>query len=484
MHLGRSHAPGSVIPSDPPENAVYNTDEDPVRNTIQQFIATYNSGIPDHMLVQSDDDLYTAETWWSQHWVNPNSSNYIPVGSIPLHENEVFVGQGENLQAAIDGAPDNTTFRLEGGATAFGRVVLTARSGIHIVSDDPLNRATIRGFEAYAHSRAFYYLWTDGWMAAIIGTLRNGVFDKPTNDLTAVAAYLDPPRDHILRSLDITGDPEGWTDQCDYTRPELPTEGPHHDRPTNNPIYLQGTRDFLMEDCIVSGFNHSDNDCAFPGTVPLTFHAGMIYSSGGTENIIARNNIIDSTPVGAGVIGWPYGVYFDGPQSCVLYNNTFPGGFAQGNVLTLTNWDVLNDWNTNGIEDFREFRQPRFMVVVGNTFTGSRLMWSSRNTRKALFAENTWNFTGLRHCFAEMEVEIAATTGNVIRDNDCVGDDVGDSSGSGFVHLKLAGSNLTDDLTITGNTVSGAVPNGYLTAEEDSGGLPPAENYTISGNTP
>lgn len=460
----------------------------PLDGTIFRFRpGTIDFGVPNITLTSHS---MTEEEYWAQHWANPASSNYIAYGDIPLHSNTVIVETTDDLQAVVDAAPDNTTFRLRPGLHDTW-LTLLERNGMHFVSDDPNNRATIRNVEIYSYplpvgleldqanytptSRQNGY---QSWVGAIIGTARDGNFTVPPDDLDAVAAFLNPCRDFIFRDIDFRGDPALTTDQ--YT---VPGQG-HPFDPIRNPTYHVGVKDVLYEGCTFAGYNHSDQQGAWPGTTALTFHAGMFYATGGVEGFVIRNCTVDPRSTTGGTNRWPCAVYFDGPMGCVLYDNDFSaGGYAMAGFFTLTNWDVRNDWNKNGDGmEFREFRQPKYVAIVKNKLPVARMAWSGRNMRNALLAENTWNYSGLRHCCVEWECEGTYATNLTIRDNTFNGGQIGDTSGTGFVEVKYSSASASN-LTITNNTLTGGykVKNAWVTAVAGNG-LP--SNITIAGNSP
>jgi hypothetical protein len=362
---------------------------------------------------------------------------------------------------------------------------------MHFVSADPDDRATIRNVEIYSYptpigSELLQENYTpasrqDGyqnWVGAIIGVARDGIFVDPPDDLDAVAAFLDPCRDFLFRSIDFRGDPLLTTDQ--YT-----VEGEGHPfDPIRNPTYHVGVKDVVYEDCTFADYNHSDQNGDYPTVVALTFHGGMIYATGGVEGFVIRDCTFDPRTTAGGNGIWPCAVYLDGPMNCVMVNNDFAtSGYAMGGIFTLTNWDVRNDWDLSGSNmDFREFRQPKYIAVVGNQLPVAKMVWSGRNIRRSLIAENTWTYSGLRHCFVEWEVEGEYATDLTIRDNQCIGGNVGDSTLAGFVDCRYSSSQASN-LIVTDNSITGGVAtNGWVTWAYAGDGSP--SNVTISGNTP
>jgi hypothetical protein len=459
-------------------------------NTATQYVIADPIGVP---RTTTPDGSLTTEEWWAQHWSNPESFAYIPPGEIQTHTNVVNVAQGANLQTAIDGAPDNTTFVITGGATAFGRIVLTARSGMHFIAADPEVRVILRGIEIYGHANAFYYTWNDGWVANVIAG--HIVANK---DAASVTAFLNPKRDFLFRDIDIEGDPAEVMTQVDYTRDPPYGAEEHHDRPENAPTYMIGVKDVLFERCAIRDFRIADLDGLWPhvGGYTSGIHPGLIYASGGVEGIVVRSCTLRGHEDDA-VRGFPWVSYLDGAIACVFHDNDIEGRFASGGHMFLVNDDFTADWNVDEtFEQYVDMRHAKYNAVVGNRRTGQLNYFVDYAGQNLLVADNTVANAGTSVVFTRISgrglnatLRLLGTPHGypcfdwTVRDNVVTGGNVGEGSfGMGYVHMDLATSQYDvgariGRATVTGNSAPG-VPNGWLTDQNSNTDGPDV----VSGN--
>jgi hypothetical protein len=334
---------------------------------------------PAYGVPMTDPDLGVGvETWWATHWANADADEYQAPGDLPTHPRVVSVGAAADLQAAIDAAPDYTTFELAADGVYEGTIVITGRNGIHLVSADPLNPATLRRVEIHGSEQALSY---DG--AMLDGAYHNGFnirLGTPAdpNYAAALLAWEHPGRDYLIRDIAFVSD----GDLCYYNWYGNNSGGWKYDhRAINMPVFLRNVRDVLIESCTFTGYEMGANP-ANPDTtgevevVPVvpgvnSHHDGFISGNSGITNVVCRDCTFSTVDA---VTGYPWCFFLDGSRGAVFGYNTITGRYRQGLVLFLTNDDYSGDWDNSSDEGIglrldHQQRNARYNVVVGNTIT-------------------------------------------------------------------------------------------------------------------
>jgi hypothetical protein len=333
---------------------------------------------PAYGVPMTDPDLgVDVETWWASHWANEDADEYQAPGDLPTHPRTVSVGAAADLQAAVDAAPDFTTFELAADGVYEGTLMLTGRNGLHFVSVDPLNPATLRRVEIHGSEHALSY---DG--AVLDGEYHNGFQSRLLTAspyyAEALEAWHNPKRDFLFRDLLFVSD----GDLLYYNWYGNNSGGWKHDhRAINMPVFLRNVRDVLIESCTFSGYEMGA-DPANPDTtgevevVPVvpgvnSHHDGFISGNSGLTNVVCRDCTFSTVDA---VTGYPWCFFLDGSRGAVFGYNTITGRYRQGLILFLTNDDYSGDWDNSsdggiGLTLDDQQRNARFNVVVGNTIT-------------------------------------------------------------------------------------------------------------------
>lgn len=426
-------------------------------------------GVPPEVL----DVSLTPRQWRQQHWAYRGGPNYRSPASIRTWPNVVSVGAGANLQAAVDAAPDRTTFSLAAGAT-YGRVVLIGRSHLAFVSANPANKATVRGFELHTHEHALRY----HTVGAVSGWI-DWVLPERNNDLESQEALLHGARDIVLKDLKLIQEP-GF---CAILQPNGRTE--------YVAVYGMGMRDVLIEGCDVSGYKAADagGNCS---NAP-TFHFGNIIFSSGVRNVVVRECSLAGANNDGGY-AFPWSVYMDGPRGCAVCYNDLPNNDYGSGFLFLTNDDLTADYDRDGMVDvWDEARNAKYVAVFGNTtkYLGTFVSYSGEH---GFVCENTLNLGLNGYTFMEIGARASrlwAThrhyyvhAGTEVADNTVLN---GGYPINGFVrHDTFSEPNgaSVGNTTLTGNRVQGDVstwivelngPTGILSNNTESDNL---DNWT------
>ena len=338
----------------------------PLDGTIFRFVSSDQIGVPHVMPVAT----MSTEEWWDSIWFNPASNNYVAYGDILTHANQVTVAPG-NLQAALDAEPDDTTFLLESGVHT--SVSTTARQGTHIIPANPATRPTMRSFNYFGHAEA-----AAGRPAFVAAVVTN-------NEPSAVAAYLDPPGDVLIRDIDFVAEPGVLSSFADASTDHL----------LNFPIVFWAIADWCVEGCTFSGYKCVDANGLDVGSI--IHHHGYINAIAGVHNGVMRNCTMTPTMRPNGTTrAWATGVYYDGAAGCgFVYNTMLSNPFHYGPCVILTNDDYAPNSDTayDGAAGYDEINgeipQSRYTAVVGNTGANAGHLFVSYSGRNLLHAENT-----------------------------------------------------------------------------------------------
>lgn len=361
----------------------------PLDGTIFEFVP--DLGVPTQEPIFS---FFSVETWWATHWANPTSSNYIPVGNILTHPTEVVVAPG-GLQAAINAASPYTTFRLQAGIHP--RVTIVGKGHLHFIADNPANKPTCRGFDIYGTSYAQQYntRGTDYGYPHHLTVLKTA---------EALLRHRNPTRDFIFRNIDFESD--GSLVNWEYY---MFDDGywSHDHWYTNAAIGMRAVQDVLIESCTADGYVAGTNletreggtgaflpppdPAGFDTSSGPTGHPGVFWGNSGIRNIIMRDVEIWGPP---STRGFPYAIFFDGPQGCVFEDITLHGKFAFGDLLFLTNDDYTFDVDYDGrFDKGRDTREPWCNVCAN---------WVSDKT--GVGQTNGYAITGGNNLFKNMQV--------------------------------------------------------------------------------
>jgi hypothetical protein len=444
---------------------------------IYRFVPSDAYGVPHHMPNAS----LTTEQWWATHWANPDSVNYVAYGDIETHPNAIDVDASDDLQAIVDGAPDDTTFRL--GPGNHGKVYAVGRSGLHFVAADPMDRPTMNA--AYIH-------------ASVLNADYESFVDAVVNDddADAIALYLDPPRDFLFRDIDfvpVTGELAGLDAFAEC-------------------FNFACIADVCIEGCTFGGYRWVDNTGGAVGPIKSGAHGGYVTGTAGVHNVVVRN--CEATPVtyaGQSFRAWAVFAYFDGAAGCVIADNTINGstGFNGGFALFLTNDDFAPSTATayDGVAGYDEISgeipHARYNAVFRNTGGPSafRVDYGGRNLLMAENAANVGaNVAKVVSLDARDPSHSVGLTGylqydSVIRDNAYTG---GNVTGRFVEHLfennslgqsEYGRGSRVGRTTITGNSVGGTCAKWYETVDtstaQDAVATTPitATNNTDSGGS-
>jgi hypothetical protein len=438
-----------------------------------QLVDAVNVGVP-HFV---PDAAWTAEQSWAQHWANAASANYVATGDIPLHSRVVQVGASDNLQAAIDAAPDNMTFELAAGGI-YDAIWLVARSGIHLVAADPLNKPIVHGIGILGHTQLTDPL--NQYPHPLVGGYTNFVnLLTVTKDASVIATYLDPPRDFLFRNIRIEPKAGALSEQNEHqTMLTTPVAGMLSGVwPGNNvPTAMACVADVCYEGCEFRNWVYTNTTGTNTGLPMPSNHWGIICGSAGLRNIVTRDCTFELGLYSNSQGAWQYVTYLDGPMGCAFVDNTCGTGWKGGLVLYLTNDDVSprKDTDFDGVAGFNavsEISSARWNAVVGNTVAGALIGLVRGNNN--LFAGNDVTYNTTLTLSTDQMLEFDGECwkggqppsspildylliGNVFRDHVFHGLTV---SGSAAIirHGTPQGAcgNETGGSTISGNTVSG-----------------------------
>jgi hypothetical protein len=321
-------------------------------------------GVP----VGTPDLGQNVETWWSTHWANPSSPTYVSASDINLHPNVVIVQPTDNLQAVIDAAPDYTTFRLRPGT--HGRAYLIGRSHLAFVSDDPANRATLRGIDVFGNTDAQD---RNTYVSALLA-----------GDEEALYKHKYPSRDFYYRDLDYRSDG---------------TPCRHDQTPTSNdwveftPGWNRAVRDVLYENCTYDNYFASDASGGTSGP-PEYAEFGFVNCNAGTVNVWARNCTFHSGINSGGFGAMPHYFFLDGAQGSGMVGCSASGKYHSGGALFLTNDDFTFDVDRDGgfqtLYDLRNAHQ----VVIANNALGNAFTVIGYTGDALLVLNNTMNQGG------------------------------------------------------------------------------------------
>ncbi|MFN8636818.1 MAG: hypothetical protein U0893_23470 [Chloroflexota bacterium] len=259
--------------------------------------------------------------WWATHPFNPRSASYVtridPAGAVVVDA----TSYGNDLQAAIDSLPpEGGTVRL--GPGVFGRATVVGRSHVALVGAGQ-DATVLRGIEVYGCPAALSY---SPYVAALY-----------RRDPAALACYLHPAHDILVRDLTFDGDNL------------LPVYGDHY--MTNLPVFLRTVRDVVFERVSFRNVQSTDS-----------WHPGYVSGNVGTDNVWCRFCTFSG--------GFRYGWFLDGARGSGVVESTFVGQFKSGAVDWLTNDDATVDLDGDGTIEIDEERTARYVVVAENRFEG------------------------------------------------------------------------------------------------------------------
>lgn len=436
-------------------------------------VETPVAGVPNHV---PDFDLST-EAWWLTHWANSASSAYVATGEIVTHPNVVDVS-APDLQAAIDAAPDNTTFRLAAGT--YNGIKLTGRRGIHVIAANPAAKPILQGLFVHGHA-TLDNAGANGYSAFVLKVVTN-------NAASELAAYLDPPRDFLFRDIDFRPASGAITTWETGSGNAAGMVGNQFWPGNNLACWLNCVADVCFERCDWSGWKMADSSDNNTGPIANGAHNGHITAGSGVRNIVIRDCTMTGSLYGSGLKAWPYAVYLDGPMGCALVGNDFTGPFNSGTVLLLTNDDYAPTSATayDGIAGYNpvtEMPSARYNAIEDN----DHFIYLNCVGRNTLVANNRSVANGTAFYNIEFPARkqshspglIYDFRGNVVRDNVLVG-----RSTVAYVRFNMGTQGpdpLVGEATITGNQVSGVEPLWYTFDTSTGGSL--STPMVVTGNT-
>lgn len=462
-------------------------------------------GVPRWNMDEIDEAL-TAKQWWALQWTNPLSPFYIPSGLIPLHPNVVDVGGSDDLQAAIDTEPENTTFRLASDYVHDDMLVTRGKPGLHFHSadPDPAHQAELRWLylcggeymaptilepwekwvEPFNGRGHIYFKEVD----AVINTTRDGFITVPTQIPEIIHTFLNAPRDYIFRDIKFRGDPARPSVGHGPNDPTIGTNTPPYTQ-KYYPVELLGVRDILFERCSWDEFNFADVFQQWPGDLSsagdFQHHQSLISAHCGVDGLFMRNCDVSCGYSGAtGKVRWYSPIYTDGVYNASFVGNNF-SDIRSYVFLTLSNFDVQMDWDHDGDgggdgAGIREMRFSHYFAVVGNTGANCQYFWTNRGLRRGICLSNIWNASGPKEQFMRFEADVNSydvwIEENIVNTASAVG-----TGTAGFVHVATGTTNISGLHVLNNGIVGGGnAPNGWLTP--NSGTV--YTNSEVSGNTP
>ncbi len=255
--------------------------------------------------------------FWATHPFNPQAP--VHVKDITSPQPIVQLTDGQSIQQAIDNLPTTGgTIHLAPGR--YGPFKIVARNNVHIISD---GGAFITG-----HSR----------IAVSPLALDYGAFDRAISgkgqpvDKAAFHDFANPTKNFYFKNITFDGEGKERTS-----------------------IRLQRVWDVVFDNCVFQGFVN-----------PGRGHPACAEGHMGLNNIWFRNCHFKGDSVAATYLDGAHG---SGMIDCIVDGDRFNSfGF-----LFLTNDDYTEDVNGNGKIDRDEERNAKYVVVVGNTFSGRLL---------------------------------------------------------------------------------------------------------------
>lgn len=306
-----------------------------------------------------------VEAWWSKHALNPTSPNYIPVGSIKTWPNVVTVNVGDSLQAAINNAPDYTTFVLASGYVSTEIVEMTRRSHLHFVSANPANKAKVRSIYIWGTTKSHQYFGTTGSPDYGLPEYLNN--QRP--DDVIYQFYEGVSEDFFFKDLIFDGG--GAITWFRYYFIDGVWHTDHYAEKIS--LWMRSVKNVLIEGCTVQNYVHGEEVAQPPPEVapvgsglPFGWYTPAFSGNSGIMGVGIRNSTIAAP---ADSRGWQWGTFFDGARDLVLYNNAYSGKLSNGWALFLTNDDYTydNDRRDGRIDVRTEERDARYVAVVNNT---------------------------------------------------------------------------------------------------------------------
>lgn len=265
-----------------------------------------------------------VEAYWQTHPYNPSSPTYIPVGAIESPANRVHLASGQSIQAAIDAmGPAGGTIILAPGGTYAGFSIF-AKSNIHIISEDPVNRPTIVGQVRLAvHQLAAQLPGYDGYAAFDLGLKNNDPFFW---DL-----FRNPTRNFYFKNVIFDGG--------------------------NSVLHnnLHHVQDVLFDNVRMQNFRYPSQ--------AEKHHRGTWNGNEGLDNIFWRNCQFASSE--------QYIFYLDGAHVSGVIGSTIDASHFDGGPLFLTNDDFSEDVDGDGVIEWQEQRNAKYNVVANNTVYAS-----------------------------------------------------------------------------------------------------------------
>ncbi len=324
-------------------------------------------GVPRWREATQDEGV---EAFWSDHWANPASANYVSPANIVTHARVVDVTGVESLTAAVAANPgDNVTFRLGAGYVqpTGETVTIYRRNGIHFIAADPNNRPIVRRFEVYGSVHADQYNGSTTPKAGFVHKLNT--FGHASHDQAAYD-FFTPSRDVIFRDLDFRGDGQ----LIDYDWYFIDSSWQHDHRVTGAPIFVRCVRDVLIENCHFERYVWGSATAQPPPELepndtdpPNTRHDGFIHGNSGVENVVVRSctfRVTDHDGVVDTTRGFPYGIFFDGPRGVVIAScDLTVGRYFSGLILFLDNNDFTGDFDGSGQIRMEYERNAKFCVI-------------------------------------------------------------------------------------------------------------------------
>ena len=328
-----------------------------------------------------------VKTYWSTHWMNPVSPNYWGDDDIKTWPREVVVAAG-NLEAAIAGSPDMTTFRLSGSGVHDLINLVVGRSHMHFIPDDPLDPPTVRGFEKIIGSE--YFRWYNGSSDPTFGAVeyhlfdRVGAFGNPHGTPGAKIAHRNPKTDWLFKDLIFDGDGaivnEHYVAMFSQSNPTGFWAVDHHAEKT--PIFLRNMAWVLVQGNTFRNYIWGDDPYpenaglpTYPDPViessaagiPGKWHPGMLSGNSGLTGIYSRHNTFEGSSTSRGSI---CGIFFDGARGCVSHEDAFPGRWHNQQILLLTNDDYTGDVDRDGwFQQDHDTRNANYNIISKPTLS-------------------------------------------------------------------------------------------------------------------
>jgi hypothetical protein len=292
-----------------------------------------------------------VDEWWTRHWANPASSNYIgDTIRAPEPVIDVMADYGGNLQAALDALPESGgTLYLRNGH--YGRADVVERSNVHLRGESK-SGVRLQGLRFASCPELIDYA--------------NANVQLNNRDPRILSCLTNRHRNLSVSNLtfDGTGISITWHNDHHYT--------------LNGALLVRSVRDFVLEDVDMVGYS-------------------------GDQPPIVANVLVDGVwgrrlnLSGDGL----YQFFTDGCHGCGLLDSHL--GMARGGgVMYYVNDDWTDDrFPEDGVYSDAEKRLSNYTVIKGNTIDHNNAFAIGHQGAHALIEGNT--STGFHADFVKLE---------------------------------------------------------------------------------